>query len=274
MAIAGMVVNFIGILNGVKAYSDKDSELTKAKAQKASPEEIAEAEKAVKDAMLGIADSAGGFTAGLLDAARVGTEYMLSKHSATAKEFALAEAAAEAAKKAGKPAPPNRFLSTESLKFGAAFAGTFGGFLNAVMSNEKSDDAREKGLTEVSNLHFIAALAYGGTGLLSGASLITSGAQMLIIRGSVTVSSYTIVRAAGWVAGRAWAGPAGWVLLGLGVGSSVYAAILDPTPLQAWARQTPFGNGPESQKFKTLKEQEAALLKALGVADTPPQEST
>jgi hypothetical protein len=223
--------------------------------------------------MLGIADSAGGFTAGLLDAARVGTEYMLSKRSATAKEFALAEAAAEAAKKNGRPAPPNRFLSTESLKFGAAFAGTFGGALNAVMSAEKAKDADEKGLTEVSNLHLLAAIAYGGTGALSLATLTVSGAQMLVIRGSTSLTARAIITTAGRFALEAWAGPVGWVLLSLGVGSSVYAAILDPTPLQAWARQTPFGNGPEKQKFKTLKEQEAALLKALGVAETPPQES-
>jgi hypothetical protein len=61
----------------------------------------------------------------------------------------------------------------------------------------------------------------------------------------------------------------GWALLGVSVGSTVVAAILDPTPLEAWARQTPFGYAPKNLKFKTLQEQEAALLKALGVAETP-----
>ncbi|TBO27692.1 hypothetical protein EYS42_16430 [Aquabacterium lacunae] len=57
----------------------------------------------------------------------------------------------------------------------------------------------------------------------------------------------------------------GWVLLGVGIVASVGAALMEPTRLEAWARQTPFGKGPEGQKFKTQAEQEKALYEALGL---------
>ena len=59
---------------------------------------------------------------------------------------------------------------------------------------------------------------------------------------------------------------AGWALLGIGIVTSVGAALLEPTKLEAWAQQTPFGKGPIDKKFKTLKEQNEALNEALGLA--------
>jgi hypothetical protein len=44
---------------------------------------------------------------------------------------------------------------------------------------------------------------------------------------------------------------------------------MDPTKLEAWARQTPFGKGPGGQKFNTLNEQNKALYEALGLASRP-----
>jgi hypothetical protein len=189
---------------------------------------------------------------------------MQLKRSATAK---LAAAAA-AAKKAGTPIA-NVFISTELLKFGSALAGTFGGILNGVVSWGKAGEAREKGLSEIRTLHLIAAYAAWGGGALAGLSLVASGAQVLVIRGLGGAFVRGIATRVGAVAGAAWVPGLGWALLAVSVGSTVVAAILDPTPLEAWARQTPFGKGPEDQKFKTLQAQEAALLKALGVADTP-----
>jgi hypothetical protein len=267
MAIAGIIVNGIGALYGWRALKDKEAQLNQAKVRNASPEEIAEAEKAVNDAFLGLADSGAGLTAGLLDATRVGVEYMQLNRSATAK---LAEAAA-AAKKAGTPIA-NVFMSTELLKFGAALAGTCGGIVNALVSYGKANEADAKGLTGVRNLHLIASYAAWGGTALAGASLLASGAQVLVIRG---VGGFTGAAARGIAfhvgrfVGMSLVPGVGWALLGVSVVSTVGAAILDPTPLEAWARQTPFGYAPKNLKFKTLQEQEAALLKALGVAETP-----
>jgi hypothetical protein len=77
------------------------------------------------------------------------------------------------------------------------------------------------------------------------------------------------VRLAAGVAAGGWIPVAGWVLLGVGVVATVGAALLEPTKLEAWARQTPFGKGPSEQKFKTLDEQNKALYVALDLAAAP-----
>jgi hypothetical protein len=56
----------------------------------------------------------------------------------------------------------------------------------------------------------------------------------------------------------------------VGIVASVGAALMEPTKLEAWARQTPFGKGPDGQKFKTLDEQNNALNTALAVATQAP----
>jgi hypothetical protein len=168
-------------------------------------------------------------------------------------------------------------MSTELLKFGSALAGACGGLVNAIVSSGKADEAREKGLTTVSNLHFMAALAAGTGGALAGLGILASGAQVLVIRGvggAIGTAARTVAFYVGRFVGMSLVPGVGWALLVGQVGVTVVAAILDPTPLEAWARQTPFGYAPKNLKFKTLKEQEAALLKALGVAETPPKEST
>jgi hypothetical protein len=96
----------------------------------------------------------------------------------------------------------------------------------------------------------------------------------LVIRGLGGAIVRKLAFNLGRVVGMSFVPGVGWALLIGQVGFTVVAAILDPTPLEAWARQTPFGYAPKNLKFKTLKEQEAALLKALGVAETPPKEST
>jgi len=44
---------------------------------------------------------------------------------------------------------------------------------------------------------------------------------------------------------------------------------LEPTKLEAQARQTPFGKGPEAQKFKALSDQEKTLYEALRISAQP-----
>lgn len=49
----------------------------------------------------------------------------------------------------------------------------------------------------------------------------------------------------------------------------VDSALLEPTKLEAQARQTPFGKGPEAQKFKALSDQEKTLYEALRISAQP-----
>jgi hypothetical protein len=59
----------------------------------------------------------------------------------------------------------------------------------------------------------------------------------------------------------------GWGLLAIGVGSTVWAAVLEPSELEAWARQTPFGLGPDKDKFKNMDALNSGLQQALGQAN-------
>ena len=75
------------------------------------------------------------------------------------------------------------------------------------------------------------------------------------------------------VAGVAVAGAVpvvGWVLLGMGIAASVGAALMEPPNSKLGARQTPFGKGPDGQKFQDLDEQNNALNKVLNVAAQAP----
>ena len=193
-------------------------------------------------------DSIGGLVAGSMDTLRVAGEAMNLQRGAATGVAAL--------------------NSIHALKFGAQVAGVFGGFLNGYVSLLKAGEAREKGFATASHAHRIAAVAFGGTGATSlvGASLTT--AQFIVERqiGNVAVQQtakrFVATRVAGIALGTA-VPVVGWVLLGVGIVASVGAALLEPTRLEAWARQTPFGKGPEGQKFKTLEEQDKALYEAL-----------
>lgn len=250
LALASVIVQSIGIVNGLRAVDKAETEL-----QGASEAERADKEKALRDAKLGYMDSLGGLTAGCLDTVRVGLEAMNLQRGAATGAVAL--------------------NSIHALKFGAQLTGVFGGVLNAYVSAEKSGDAGAKGLIGVARLHYVAIYAFGGTGATSlvGAGLAAS--EFIVAR---QIGSRAVQQAAGRflasrVAGVAVAATvpvAGWVLLGVGIVASVGAALMEPTKLEGWARQTPFGKGPAGQKFKTLDEQNKALNTALDLAAQPP----
>ena len=100
------------------------------------------------------------------------------------------------------------------------------------------------------------------------------GAEFVVARqvGSKAVQGaaarFVATRVAGMAIGAA-VPVIGWVLLGVGIAATVGAALLEPTKLEAWARQTPFGKGPDDKKFKALDEQNKALNEALGLAAQP-----
>lgn len=245
LAMASVIVQTVGVINGRQAVETAEANL-----KNATEAERAEKEKALRDAKLGYMDSIGGLVAGSMDTLRVAGEAMNLQRGAATGVVAL--------------------NSIHALQFGAQVAGVFGGFLNGYVSYLKAEDAKEKGLRSVFVLHRVSMVMFGGTALAAGAPIAAGTLSYLAARnvGGRIIQGAATRMAAATVAG-AWIPVAGWVLLGAGIVASVGAALLEPTQLEAWARQTPFGKGPEGQKFKTLEEQDKALYEALRLASEP-----
>jgi len=245
LALASVIVQSIGIINGMQAVDKAELALSKA-----TDADRAHKEKALRDAQLGYMDSMGGLVAGSLDTLRVAGEAMNLQRGAAAGTMAL--------------------TSIDALKFGVQVAGVFGGFLNGYVSRLKADEAKAKGLDGSAQAFFVASVAFYGTGATALAPIASTGLNYMAARqvgGRLIQTAAT--RLAVGVAAGGWIPVAGWVLLGAGMAASVGAALLEPTQLEAWARQTPFGKGLDGQKFKTLDEQNNALNKALGLAAQP-----
>lgn len=241
LAIASVIVQTIGIVNGRQAVevANKDLEGAKGEADRA------EKEKKLRDARIGYMDSLGGLVAGSLDTLRVASEAMNLQRGAAAGTIANG--------------------SIHVLKFGSTMAGVFGGALNGYVSYSKAKDAREKGVWSGVVLHAVSSGAFYGTGATAFAPVASAGLEYLVAR---QIGGLAVQRIAGVAAG-AWVPVAGWVLLGVGIVASVGAALLEPTQIETWARQTPFGKGPDDKKFKALDEQSKALDTALGLAAAP-----
>ena len=245
LALASVIVQSIGIINGRQAVAKAELDLSTA-----PDTNRADKEKALRDVQLGYMDSMGGLVAGSLDTLRVAGEAMNLQRGAAMGKVAI--------------------NSIHALKFGAQMAGVFGGLLNGYVSLLKYEGSKEKGNAGSARLHFVSIGAFVGTGLAAGAPIASATMNYMAARqlgGKVVQTAAT--RLATGVAAGGWIPVAGWVLLGAGMAASVGAALLEPTQLEAWARQTPFGKGPDGQKFKTLDEQNNALSKALGLAAQP-----
>jgi hypothetical protein len=197
LALASVIVQSIGIINGRQAVAKAELDLSTA-----PDTNRADKEKALRDAQLGYMDSMGGLVAGSLDTLRVAGEAMNLQRGAAMGKVAI--------------------NSIHALKFGAQMAGVFGGFLNGYVSLLKARDAGARELKAVSNLHFGAMFAFGGMGFasLTGSALI--GAEFIVERqiGSVVaqqaakrfmatrVRASHSVRPSPWWAGCFWV----WVL--------------------------------------------------------------
>ncbi|WP_090137945.1 hypothetical protein [Limnohabitans sp. DM1] len=243
LALAGVLVNAIGLMRGLAAENAAAEQLrttTDAEARE-------ELEQKIRDAQLGWYDSLGGLTGASLDSVRVGAQFMqLRTLGSTAT------------------------LSVTALQFGAALAGTFGGVLNAYVSFKKAKDADDKGLAPIFALHTTAALTSLGLGFIGGVSTVAYGSNLLVMRGIGGQAVRTVATRAGAIAAAQVLGLSvpviGWGLLALGVGTTVWAAVLDPSELEAWARQTPYGEGPDQDKFKSTAAMHSRLQQALGLA--------
>jgi hypothetical protein len=243
LALAGVLVNAIGLMRGLAAENAAAEQLKTATEAEAREE----LEQKIRDAKLGWYDSLGGLTGASLDSVRIGAQFMQLRtvgHTAT--------------------------LSVTALQFGAALAGTFGGFLGAYVSFGKAKDAKEKELTVVAYLHATATVASIGIGSIGSVSTVAHGAKALAMRNIGGQAVRTVATRAGAVAAAQVLGLSvpiiGWGLLALGVGTTVWAAVLEPSELEAWARQTPFGQGPDNGKFKSTEAMHSGLQKALGQA--------
>ncbi|WP_090137949.1 T6SS effector BTH_I2691 family protein [Limnohabitans sp. DM1] len=250
LALAGVLVNAIGLMRGLaaeKAAAEQLRTTTDAEARE-------ELEQKIRDAQLGWYDSLGGLTGASLDSVRIGAQFMqLRTLGSTAT------------------------LSVTALQFGAALAGTFGGVLNAYVSFKKFTGAQQHRHTLAANLHLTATLAYVGMSAIGAVSTVAYGSNLLVMRGIGGQAVRTVATRTGAVAAAQVLGLSvpviGWGLLGIGVGATVWAAVVDPSELEAWARQTPFGEGPEKDKFKSIETMHSGLQQALGRASEAGNES-
>ena len=102
LALASVIVQTMGVINGRKAVDQAQADLAQA-----TDADRAAKEKALSDARLGYMDSVGGLVAGSLDSLRVAGEAMNLQRGAAAGTVAL--------------------TSIHALKFGAQMTGVFGG---------------------------------------------------------------------------------------------------------------------------------------------------
>lgn len=265
LALAGVLINAIGLLRGLAAADAAQQALDDAQAsarqagQALSQADRESLEQKVRDARLGWYDSLGGLTGASLDSMRVGVQFMQLRtlgHTAT--------------------------LSVTALQFGSALTGAFGGLLNAYVSFNKGMDAMSRGLTPIAYLHWTAALSSVGTGFIGTVTALDYGLKVLVLRGIGGKSVETFAeRVAAFVGARVLGlsvPVVGWGLLAIGVGSTVWAAAVEPSQLESWARQTPFGLGPSKEKFSDTTAMYQALQAAVAHApetpapSNPPQE--
>ena len=268
LALASVVVQSIGLLKGLQAV-----ELAEADLKTTTPDKAAGAEAALNMAKLGLYDSIGGLTGGLIDTLRVGGEAMSLSRQAAGQGMAL---------------PKN--IPINALRLGAQLVGVFGGVLNGYVAILKAKEQKPIGNAEAARLYYGAAFAFFGTGVTGFAGSLGVTAEFVVARqiGNATVQQLARTVAtrvgtgavaqaaaeAGAVTLGAAIGTTGLVLLALGILASLGAAVAQPTALEAWARKTPFGNGPAEDKFPIgdIDLQQRKLYEALGLAFAPQEQ--
>ncbi|MBJ2159867.1 T6SS effector BTH_I2691 family protein [Variovorax sp. IB41] len=209
----------------------------------------------LRDAALSVADGVSGFT------------------GATADMLAGAHKAALMEQAAGRQLIQ---MSTKLavLKTVAGLAGVAGGALNAVMSAYKAEGAEKEGDTAAFVGYRTAQWTFIGTSFTSayvagdaasGAAISRFIARRVVLRAAGVVAAEALAATAGTVA--AVVSGVGLVLLIVGIGATVFAIVTTRTELQRWAARSYFGkDSGEAPRFKSAAEEDAELVKALGVA--------
>ncbi|KQV82263.1 hypothetical protein ASD15_09420 [Massilia sp. Root351] len=210
LALASMVIQTIGVMNGLAAVSN------------------AKDESAAIDANYGMMDSVFGFTGGALALWTVAAEIDISKRLG--------------------PAAANLSVKLALLRIAGNLTGVAGGAINAIASRKKSKDQAELGNTLVADLYTISAYAFAGTGVTSGALTIGAVAGALETRaiGGAVVRTVATRLAANAVLGTVagvglTVSGVGLLLLGAGVAIQVAAIVLTPNELQRWLGRSYFG---------------------------------
>lgn len=215
LALGSMVIQAIGIWNGIDALSKAGSD------------------SARLDATYGLLDSVVGFSGGALQMGTVFAEIRLTRK--------VGEQAASSA--------VARSLGIGALRFVGSATGIAGGGINFIASMKKSDDQLAAGNSSaVVQLYRFSAFASLGTGFTSLA--LTSGvaAESLAARGiggavvrtvAVRLGANAVLATVGGI-GLTVSG-VGLILLGAGVAFQVGAILLTPDELQVWLGRSYFG---------------------------------
>ncbi|OFA05505.1 T6SS effector BTH_I2691 family protein [Duganella sp. HH101] len=249
LALGSMIIQAIGVWNGMDAASQ------------------AKSESSLTDANYGVLDSVLGFTGGALALWSVGAELRVVArlgHQAVGAHIGIG-----------------------LLKIGGSITGIAGGAVNYVASQKKSDDQRALGNKDAARLYNYSAIAFLATGATS--TLLTGGAiagalEARAIGGAVVRTVATRLAANAVFATVGGIGLTvsgiGLLLLGAGVVAQIGAIVLTPTDMQRWLGRSYFGrdgglifSGKRDDMFK--KGDWAAEKEALDeiIADAAKQQS-
>ncbi|WP_341887647.1 T6SS effector BTH_I2691 family protein [Variovorax sp. YR752] len=238
LALGSLFVQGLGMYWGIKALMEAYSGDGPA------------AEKKRHDAWLSVGDSASGLATAFFELAHAG-------HS-----MRLVGQGGAAAMQASAVLP--------ALRLGAALAGVGGGVINAWISWDKADVAKENANDVAYGAYTVAGFAFMGTAITSTALATEAGAQAALKR---FASQRVLVIIAGSIVGGMEASVAGFavasiisgvglVLLGAGIVATLIA-MQELTPLEKWANRSFFGKGNRGVKFTDGHEEQLKLDEAL-----------
>lgn len=232
LAIGSMIVQGIGVSEGLKSLS------------KASKED----EKF--DAMLSISDGVAGVLGGFAELAGATLEARLL----------LATGSAGVQASAGVP-----FL--RGAGFGAGFAGNV---INAWMSFRAADKLRAQGNVELAEymVHSGRLFIVGSfpLAILALHSLAEAAVKRgWILAGATTVDAIGVAlgRQIGWHSIKLSVPGVGWLLTAVGVGYTIYVVQKTPTPLQQWLKGCYFGKPDSGVSVRSSWAEEEAAFKEM-----------
>ncbi|WP_307722098.1 T6SS effector BTH_I2691 family protein [Pseudoduganella albidiflava] len=206
LALASMVIQTIGVVNGLATASKADSA------------------SAVEDAEYGVMDSVFGFMGGAFALWVVAAEIDIAKRLGT-------QAVGTSAK-------------IGLLRVAGNLTGIAGGVINGIASTKKYRQQKGDGNKVPADLYLLSVLAFYGTAVTSftlTAGAIASALEARVIGGAVVRTVATRI-GVGTVFASAVSG-VGLLLLGIGVVAQITAIVLTPSDFERWLARSYFGKG-------------------------------
>lgn len=232
LALGSIVVQGIGLINGLKALDSAKDEET------------------VRFAWYGIYDSTAGTLGGLL-----------SLWAVAVNTRTVAQAGTEAAEKS---------LGLGAMRFMANVAGAAGGAVNAAAAWANSDKAKKIGNIDARLYYQLSSVSFAGTVVTSSALAAGAISETLVARGvgGAVARSLAVRFGAEGTASLLGISLSGWglLLLGAGVVAQVAAIEMTPTPVQQWVKQSFFGRGAKKFPIGDWKAEFEALRSTLDQA--------